>query len=241
MADFPPRVLGDHDTIDWIVQKECSFARLGDGEYRLVMGQGCKTQAKDQNLTGRLREILQNRDPRVLVGILDLYSGKAVATPWRSRARTTARYGTRAWAASYLRPGTTYGCASVTRLCNWALGDRPAWWAKVGLIWQDRDVLLVTGSAKGVQTLPVIKPRARSVASLQLGKKVNAWSDYEQILGFCLDWSSGGWKKSLVLSSLGATATVLAYDLGLRDVQALDIGHLAQSFQGIEPKGLPEP
>ena len=44
-----------------------------------------------------------------------------------------------------------------------------------------------------------------------------------------------------MLAALGASATVLAYDLGVAGVQALDIGHMPQSWMEIDPKQLAEP
>ena len=100
---FPPTVLDDHATIDAILDGRRSFARFGDGEYRLVTGKGTKTQLADPALTVRLRQILLKPDPLVLVGILPLYGDDhPVAAPWSSRADTTQRYGSEKWARKYL-------------------------------------------------------------------------------------------------------------------------------------------
>ena len=237
---FPPTVLGDHETIDALREGRLSFSRFGDGEYRLVTGGGTRTQERDPKLTERLRWILREPADGVLVGILPLYGDHPVAAPWPSRQATTARYGTKSWAERYLAPEATYGCASVTRLCNWALGDRDAWWRKVFELWAGRDVLLVTGSDKGMQAEPMMEGSARSVTALRLAERTNAWTRYPWILEYCRGWAKVH-PDGLVLSALGATATVLAHDLGVAGVQTIDIGHLPQSWAGISPKGLPEP
>ena len=103
----------------------------------------------DPALTERLRQILREPTPQVLVGILPLYDDHPVAAPWLSRADTTQRYGSEKWARKYLADAA-YGCAAVTRMCSWALGDHAAWWRKVRQIWSGRDVLLVAGSKKGL-------------------------------------------------------------------------------------------
>ena len=237
---FPPPVLGDHATIDRILEGKLSFSRFGDGEYRLVTGGGTRTQERNPELTKRLRQILREPDPRVCVGILPLYGDHPVAGPWVSQQATTLRYGTRSWAERYLAPDTTYGCASITRMCNWALGDREAWWRKVFELWVGRDVLLVAGSDKGMQAEPMLEGSARSATAVRLAERTNAWTRFPWLMEYCLGWAKVH-PDGLVLAALGATATVLAADLGARGVQAIDIGHLPQSWAGISPKGLPEP
>jgi Glycosyltransferase GT-D fold len=240
-VSFPPTVLGDHATIDRIWVNRLSFARFGDGEYRLVTGRGTKTQRHHPALQDRLASILRYPDRHVLVGILDLYSGKPVADPWPARLKTEARYGTPRWAAKHLNLELTYGCASVTRMCNWALGDRELWWRKLRELWRGRDVLLVTGSNKGMVADTMLKPDARSVITLRLAANTDAWERFPWLLEYCRGWARSGNGNALVLLALGATATVLAHDLGAAGLQALDIGHLPQSWQGISPKTIDEP
>lgn len=238
---MPPVVLSDEATIQRVVDGRLSLSRYGDGEYKLVDGLGTRTQPGDPELTRRMREILLSDDPRVLVCILDLYSGKPIFGEWESRDRTTARWGTEKWAAKRLRPGKVYGCAAVTRLCHWALGDPTAWWALVRRIWQGRPVLLVSGSKKGMSTIRMLG-NAASVETWDLDQKIGCWERYPSILRDCEDWAGKvGHGEPLVLAALGATATVLAYDLGTRDIQCLDIGHMAQSWRHKSPKEFDEP
>ena len=63
---------------------------------------------------------------------------------------------------------------------------------------------------------------ARSVKRI-LCPTVNAWDVYDQILSSVLDVAGG---EDLICISLGPTATVMAYDLGEKGFQALDIGQL---------------
>ena len=237
---FPPNVLGDHATIDLILAQQLSFSRLGDGEYRVAGGKGTKTQPAHPELAKRLRQILRHPHERVLVGILPLYDSHEVADPWPSREDTTRRYGTPEWAAKYLNLNIPYGCASVSRMCNWALGDRDAWRQKVTQLWDGRDVLIVCGSQKGRAAEGMVRDHARSAVTLGLTQQTNAWARYGWILNYCRIWGEGR-ENALVLAALGATATVLAHDLGALGVQAIDIGHLPQSLAGVSPKELPEP
>jgi hypothetical protein len=133
-----------------------------------------------------------------------------------------------------------YGCASVTRLCNWSLGDREEWKRLVEQLWAGRDVLLVTGSSKGLEAEEMVEGKARSSSTLFIKQTVGAWERYPFILDLCLRWGRE-FPNGVVLAALGATATVLANDLGRQGVQCIDIGHMPQSLKGIDPKTIDEP
>lgn len=238
---FPPTVLGCHATIDAIVAGRLSVSRFGDGELRVVEGGGTKTQSGDPELTRRMREILRSPDPSLMVCILDLWSDYEVGCEWASREKTTARFGNEAWVKRYLQPGKVYGCASITRLCAWALGDHTEYWAKVKGIWNGRPVLLVTGSKKGKSAELGLLDNAEKVETWDLAQKTDCWSRYPKILAECERWAKKQAGDPLVYAALGCTATVLAADLSARGIQCIDMGHAAQSFARQSPKELPEP
>ncbi len=235
-----PTVLGCHETVERIVAGRLSVSRFGDGEYKVVEGFGTRSQPGYPELTRRHREILKSSDPRLLVCILDLWSGMPVGDVWASRERTTKRFGNDEWVGRYLQPGKEYGCAAITRLCHWALGDHAAYWAKVRQIWQDRDVLLVTGSKKGRSTTALLD-NAASVTVWDLQQKTDCWSRYDLIVHDCVRWAGKCRGDPLVLAALGATATVLAADLAAAGIQCVDVGHMAQSYRRQSPKESPEP
>ena len=96
-------------------------------------------------------------------------------------------------------------------------------------IWQDRPVLLVHGSRKGLQAGGLLG-NAASIQVLQ-SMEHDAWSDRDRLVDECLRWAEIARQQDpLVVCVLGATATVLAHDLTLLGIQALDIGHMASSW-----------
>ena len=86
----------------------------------------------------------------------------------------------------------------------------------------------------------MLRGDVHSLATLAISQNTNAWTRYPWILNYCRVWGEGR-ENALVLAALGATATVLAYDLGVIGVQTLDIGHMPQSWMEIDPKQLAEP
>lgn len=236
-----PTVLDCHATIDAIVAGKLSVSRFGDGEYKVVGGGGTKTQRGAPELTRRMQEVLYSSDPRLMVCILDLWRDYEVGCEWPTRGKTAARYGTEAWVRRYLKPGKTYGCASISRLCEWSLGSHAEYWAKVRQIWEGRPVLLVSGSKKGRSALGGLLNNAGDVTVWDLAQKTDCWSSYAKILRGCESWAAKQAGDPLVYAALGATATVLAADLCARGIQCIDAGHMAQSFARQSPKELSEP
>ena len=112
--------------------------------------------------------------------------------------------------------------------------DEAAYWPLVRGIWRKRPVLLVAGSGKGRRALAGFLGGASSVDTLDAPER-DAWAAYSAILGDCLAWARSK-RAPLVYLALGATATVLAFELSARGVQALDLGHMAQSWHKVDMK-----
>lgn len=239
---FPPKVLSCHATIDAIVAGRLSVSRLGDGEYKIVEGRGTRSQPGSPDITRRMREVLQSDDPRLMVCLLDVWRDHPVADVWSSREKVTERFGNEEWARQYLPNGRTWGCAAISRLCTWALGEHEPYWAKWRSIWQGRPVLLCCGSKKGRQSAHGVLSNAARVDVWDLERKVDCWAIYPKILRESMRWADkNAADDPLVVAALGASATVLAADLCAQGVQCLDIGHLQQAYSRISPKEIDEP
>ena len=237
MADFvKPKVLSCHETIDAIVAGRLSTSRLGDGEFKIVEGYGTRTQPGTPELTKRMRKVLHSTDHRLMVCLLDVWHDHPVADVWPSRERTVARFGNKEWARRYLPDDRTWGCAAITRLCTWALGDHAEYWAKVRRIWEGRPVFLVSGSKKGRAAVGGLLSNAAKVDVWDLNQKTDCWSRYTEILAGCEGWAAKQAGDPLVYAAIGATATILAQDLCKRGVQCLDAGHMAQAWHRVSPK-----
>ena len=94
-------------------------------------------------------------------------------------------------------------------------------------IWEGRNVILVEGRYTRNGMGNNLFAGARSVKRI-LCPTVNAWDVYDQILSSVLDVAGG---EDLICISLGPTATVMAYDLGEKGFQALDIGQLDNEYE----------
>jgi hypothetical protein len=131
--------------------------------------------------------------------------------------------------AELFRPWGTYGSTFCTRRDGWTADmDEDAYWPLVRGIWQDRPVLLLAGSGKGMRAGDEFLANAASVDRLDAPER-DAWAAYDGILADCLAWAAAK-HRPLVYAALGATAAVLSFELGKRGVQCLDLGHAAQSW-----------
>jgi hypothetical protein len=135
-----------------------------------------------------------------------------------------------------------YHSAFISRRDAWPIPAEDEYWRTLRRAWEGRPVLLIVGSKKGSRTAALLD-NARSL-SWEFSRKQNAWRDHERLLSCARQWA-GLWRKwgageAVVILALGATATVLAHDLCLAGVQALDLGHAAQAFARVSPKELEE-
>lgn len=223
-----PRVLTEWETLGAVRDFRLSMARLGDGEAKLAREQDAKTQPHHGGIGKRIRRLLANPPEHVLVCIPRIWPDEPpLATPgfWPQHRATFERF---------CNPAAEYGSAFVSRRDAWPIPDEDRYWREWQGIWAGRPALLVTGSGKGLATRKLLATAA-SVDVIETPRP-DAWSAYEAILADCRAWAAVK-RDPIVIAACGATATVLAADVG---VQTLDVGHMAQAYARVSPKELVE-
>ena len=95
-------------------------------------------------------------------------------------------------------------------------------------IFKNRDITIICGDRVFNNIQNNIFDCANSV-EYQYAPTENAFDKYDEILERAKTIS----KDRLVIIILGPTATVLAYDLALLGYQALDLGHIAKSYDAL--------
>ena len=217
------RVLTELETMRRVAEGNLSLSRMGRCELRIMQGHSGLAQGPHPTLRRALHMVL--RKP---------LSGLLVCVP---RIFDAMPPGKALWYQEFLGfdfPDRTYGSTFVSRRDAWVgMEDKAAYWAIVRRIWQDRPVLLVHGSEKGLQARDSgMLGNAASIQVLQ-SMRCDAWADRDRLIDECLRWAEIARQQSpLVCMCLGATATVLAFDLTRLGIQALDIGHMASSWEG---------
>ncbi|HEX2246007.1 MAG TPA: GT-D fold domain-containing glycosyltransferase [Arthrobacter sp.] len=218
----------DHlETLAVIRDERKSFARFGDGEFRLMYRREhqLKFQKNSPELMAELKRVLVSPHPDTLLGMPQVFLGLhwsiVFAETWHfvgPLVATQERFGN----SHVTRPAmfTEYGQEAVE-----------AWRS----VWAGRDAAVITGEGSRFDLIDPLFGSLRSSTEF-FSKPTDAFDDLprlvEQVVASGLD---------LALLSLGPAATIAADMLAARGVQALDIGHLSASYLNVlEGAALPE-
>lgn len=228
IADDRPKprfkVANEWQTIETLTEQRLSIARFGDGEFNIAIGRNAKSQRGDEALAARLRGILKTNSKSCLVGIPNMYAGNT-ALPGTKAHMFWGNMAQRRHYDALLSPKKQYYSSFITRPDNAHAINCPEYWDAVKRLWEGRNVVTVTGEGQTVSKDPSLLANANIIGRIE-GPSVNAWANYPVTIMRCAQYPPG----TLFLLCLGATATVLAYDLSESGYQALDLGHLGRFY-----------
>ncbi len=225
-----PRIHSAEEAIDIIVSKQRSLVRLGDGEFEQIRGmERANFQDADKELGAKLQEILDSEDERIVIAIADNYGSLEKYTD--EAARGIREYMTPEVRRDHMRllnPNKTYYDAYLSRTYlmyrdKANAGER---FKNRKRIWENRDVLIIEGEHTRFGVGNDLLDNSKSIERILCPDK-NAYSKYDNILDNALEYGKG----KLILVVLGPTATLLAYDLAIRDYWAVDIGQLDTEYE----------
>lgn len=228
---FFPMIEDGKKALKLVIENKMSMCRFGDGEFELISGRNRPFfQKVDLELGKRLRDVLVNKEEKLLTCIADNYGSLEKYT--ESAARNIRIYMTDSVRQEHLKlidRNKTYYDAYVSRpyilyknrddaRCKFEL------WKQV---WENRKLVLVEGELSRSGVGNDLFAQASSIKRI-LCPAEHAWGCYEQIYQYILQNVS---KDSLICIALGPTATVLAYDLCKEGYQAIDMGHLDNEYE----------
>lgn len=213
-------VKNEYDTIHGILGRKASFVRFGDGELRVCVGGKIKSQPHHPELQKRLLEILNTDAFDLLVGVPRVF-GRKDNYPARGHWE---RFMSKPQIQKLLKPGRQYYSSFISRMESAPEIMNPDFWRIVKKLWFGRDIVTVQGDHFQLTNACTAVGEFDECCSVKhvIGPRRNAWKQYGKILKQCLTYP----RESLFVISLGATATVLAYDLWQAGYQALDIGRM---------------
>ena len=227
-----PIIKPGQGAIDRIIYENKSMVRFGDGEFAVMAGVNRqKFQRANPKLADRLMEVLQSDNQDVLLCIPNIYGDL-------SSYNAECRYNIRAYLTEEVRKqhyqwidmDKVYYDAYVTRpyasYIDNMTGAPGLRFDEIKRIWDGRELLIVEGEKSRLGVGNDLFACAKSIVRI-LGPAENAFDRYEDLLTEVKKQE----KNKLVLIALGATATVLAYDLACMGYQALDIGHIDLEYE----------
>lgn len=230
---YYPKIKSTEETLQEILDKKRSIARFGDGEFAIMANrERQKFQKLDLELGKRLREVIETRDERLLIGIADNYGNLDKFTQDAAdKIRGYMIDEVRKEQIQFLDLNRTYDNAYVTRpyvIMADNMTDAPKIrfdnWKKV---WDSRNVIMIEGAES---RLGIQNDLFDNTATLRriLAPATNSFQRYSDILKSALDTAK---EEDLFLIALGPTAGVLAFDLTMEGYQAIDVGHLDLEYE----------
>lgn len=219
-------IMSSLETIEYIKRTGCSVARYGDGELALAFKHSIGFQEANANIQAELKEILANPPENLLVCLPECYTEKGLTQLVPNAARGWRRCALESipMLQPLLHADRLFGDALITRpyMIYKHRKDRAGLlFESMKDIWREKDILLVEGKMSRLGVGNDLFAGAKSVRRI-LCPAFNAYDKVDEIERTVVENAAG----SLVLLALGPTATVLAWRLARRGVQALDVGHV---------------
>ena len=226
-----PKIAPAEEAVEIILREKKCLARLGDGEFELILGRKrAKFQTLDEGIGIRLKSVLESNFDNLLIAIADNYGSLAKYT---DEAASAIR--------QYLGTGTTreehMKLLSLEKIYYDAYLSRPyliyrnkenveTRFRNVQRIWSNQDVLIVEGMHTRFGVGNDLLDNAKSVQRI-LTEDRDCFELYDLLLQQVKEHG----KSKLVLIILGPVATVMAYDLARENFWAIDIGQLDVEYE----------
>lgn len=207
-------------TMERLARQDTSFARFGDGEFKVMLRADGNHKFQDvvPGIQDDLRAVIANDlGDRMVVGLPHLFNNPFWSNIWANYyPQLRPMFGT----------ATSYACAHVTRPVYFRLwgGQAVTAWRKV---WDGMKAVIVTGREAKFDLLPELFDNLDG-AEFVRGPNTNAYAELDE-----LERAAIAAEADVVLISLGPAGTVLAHRLAREGVLALDIGHISASYKNV--------
>jgi glycosyltransferase family protein len=227
---FRPKVMTLEQTVDYIVNKNCSVSRFGDGELRWMYGlKQDSFQKQDSRLKNKLIKTIKMDTDNLLICVPDIFGDLNVYTPPARKFWMTNMGKFRFLWLHLMNKEYLYGNLNFTRFyldykdkskCDMLV-------YKLKMIWDKRDVVIVEGEMTRFGIGNNLLENAKSIERVLCPSK-NAFAVYDNIIEYI---ENNITKDKLILAALGPTATILAADISDKGYQIIDIGHLDIEYE----------
>lgn len=184
-----------------------SISRLGDGEFKLIVGQGYVREPANPRLAHELARVVQTPNPGCIVGIPRLVPSSPKIGNWLQRID---RY------LPYLTEGTTYYSAFISRPDSAPWINRPKFAKTMQKLWLDRKVAAVCEPTSSL--LRMLSHGAASVHHIPCPSE-QAYSLIDLFEKAILEA-----RPQVAFLACGVTATCLANRMAKHGVQTIDLG-----------------
>lgn len=231
-----PQIESSEVLLKKIIKDKSSLCRFGDGEFNIILENGCPWfQKESESLKRRLIEVLHVDVPDINIAIAQNFLGLEQYTEEAAdEIRAYMSHGIRNGIIRFLDLTRVYYNAYVTRpyLIYKDKNNADRIFTLFKELWDHRNVIIVEGRYGRSGIYNDLYDNAGSVRRI-ICPAQNAWQCYDEILGSVLRYAD---RDDLVCLSLGPAATVMAYDVARQGIQALDIGQLDNEYDWFRNK-----
>lgn len=230
---FKPKLRSNDETLRLILEEGKSLARFGDGEFSIAGNiLRHKFQRLDEKLAERIRQVLISDNDKLLVAVADNYGSL-------EKYNEEGAYGIRFYMtddirklhASLLNKDKVYSDAYITRpyvLYKDNLTDAPKKrFEKLKEIWHDKNIVIVEGAQTRLGVRNDLFGGAKSIRRI-LAPATSSFDRYDDILQASLEVADNA---DIFILAIGPSSGVLAYDLTLQGIQAVDVGHIDIEYE----------
>ncbi len=225
-----PKILSVEDTVNILQKERKCLARFGDGEFELMLGRSRPNfQSVDHELSKRLKEALNSEEENLLIAIADNYGSLDKYTD--EAARDIRMYMTKEVRKDHMQLldlNRQYYDAYLSRPYILFRDTKSAKYRfdRIKKIWDHEDVLIVEGEYTRFGVGNDLLENTKSVKRI-IVPDVDAFCRYNEIKDAVCTFG----KDKLILSIIGPTATVLAYDFAKMNYWIIDIGQLDTEYE----------
>jgi glycosyltransferase family protein len=197
------------ETMEILLNTNKSICRLGDGELKIIHDPKYNIgfQRNSEELRNKLMTILHDRpSDDILVSVVYLENPNEMITEDK-----------RNYLLKIINENNRdykFGSANITRSLKYIESFKK--------IWNNRDITLIEGEYTRSGIGNDLFDNTNSISRV-ICPGINAFDKYDEIFSYIKNNIT---KDSLLLCSLGPTATVLSYELSKIGYRVLDIGHL---------------
>lgn len=231
---FYPQFRSDEETLRLITEEKKSLARFGDGEFSIAFNKSRqKFQRTDERLSKRIWEVFNGNIPEGLIIAIAKQYGNL------DRFSEQAAQGIRLYLTEEIRRqhqeivpiNRIYSDAYITRpyvLYKDMFSEAPARrFDALKKIWKDKKIIIVEGALTRLGIGNDLLGQAKDIKRI-LAPAESSFDRYDDIYKECLKQACSA---DLFLLAIGPSSGILAFDLAVEDIQAVDVGHIDLEYE----------
>lgn len=239
-------ILSMYDSVDYILQTNCSLSRFGDGEFGVILERTNSNlrvnsgfQTFDEDLSLALENILREGGckndnhivglPACMFGHNTNYLNKTASRYWRKVGNNILRP-----ILEYIKKDNLYLDSTLTRfyISHRDKSKCRSHIEKIKKIWENRDIIIIEGKETRLGVGNDLFANTNSIHRI-LAPNKDAYKKIDTIFQTTTNYlnrKKEEFNQPLILLALGMTATVLARRLAPY-CQSLDLGHIDIEYE----------